>query len=603
MDTVTLTIDGRQVTVEKGKTVLQAAIGCGVSVPYYCYHPGIGIDGSCRVCIVKIEKMPKLQTSCSTIAGEGMVVCTRTDEVVAARAGVFEFLLVNHPLDCPVCDKGGECPLQDFSYDFGVDESRMEFPRRVFDGEGVRGDVDFGPTLMLNRQRCIMCTRCKRFMSDVDGDAQINIIDRGYGSEIATFRDEGVHSLISGNLMDVCPVGAITTRDYRFKSRPWDNPNAADTICTDCSKGCNTTAWLKAKPEWAKGSRLIRLTPRYNEEVNGYWMCDIGRFGYHWVEGDDRLRKPMVREASGLQPTTWHDLMPKLRDRLTAAGKASPDGVKFLLSAHAAHEELFLFRRLTQELIGDHGPAAISVTWRVSQKEQPAGTQFKVPTVDAPNVNGARLLGLVPGQSGDPQGPSDISALRASVDAGRVTALYVFDPGFAGSMGDLQWIVDARTSGRLSLLIVQGVLMTDVARAADFVLPGASSLEKQASYTNDQGRLQGTARSLPVPGDALEDWRLLVNLAAALGLTFGYTSDDQVRSDLASQYVTEKGFEGLERLAFAQPVSARTWLQASNPSERWKWDFMYQDLPPVKGTVDPSSLPAEPGVIPLRPIK
>ena len=141
----------------------------------------------------------------------------------------------------------------------------MDFPRRVFDGEGVRADVDFGPTLMLNRNRCILCTRCVRFMREVDGDAQIGIVDRGNGSEIATFNEQGVHSLLSGNLMDVCPVGAITTRQYRFRSRPWDNPHAVDTICTLCSKGCNTTAWIKAKPEWAKGSRLIRITPRYND--------------------------------------------------------------------------------------------------------------------------------------------------------------------------------------------------------------------------------------------------------------------------------------------------------------------------------------------------
>ena len=305
MDTVTLTIDGQQIAVEKGKTVLQAAIEHGISVPYYCYHPGIGVDGSCRVCIVKIEKMPKLQTSCSTTCTEGMVVHTRTPDVIEARAGVFEFLLVNHPLDCPVCDKGGECPLQDFSYTFGPDQSRMDFPRRVFDGEGVRGDVDFGPTLMLNRQRCILCTRCVRFMREVDGDAQINVVDRGNGSQIATFQEEGVHSLLSGNLMDVCPVGAITTRDYRFKSRPWDNPHAVDTICTQCSKGCNTTAWIKAKPEWAKGSRLIRLTPRLNPDINDYWMCDIGRFEYHWIEGDHRATHPLV----GQQSVSWRDLM------------------------------------------------------------------------------------------------------------------------------------------------------------------------------------------------------------------------------------------------------------------------------------------------------
>ncbi len=268
MDTVTLTIDGRKFTVAKGTTVLQAAIENGIQIPYYCYHPALGIDGSCRVCIVKVEKMPKLQTACSTTCTDGMVVETATEEVVQARAGVFEFLLVNHPLDCPVCDKGGECPLQDYSYTFGPDASRMDFPRRVFDGEGVKGDVDFGPTLMLNRNRCILCSRCIRFMRDIDGDAQISVQDRGYGSQIVTFQEEGVHSLISGNLMDVCPVGAITTRDYRFKSRPWDNPVAVDTICTLCEKGCNTTVWLRAKPEWAKGPRLARVTPRYNPDVN-----------------------------------------------------------------------------------------------------------------------------------------------------------------------------------------------------------------------------------------------------------------------------------------------------------------------------------------------
>ncbi len=374
MDTVTLTIDGRPVTVEKGKTVLQAAIEAGITVPYYCYHPGIGVDGSCRVCIVKIEKMPKLQTSCSTACAEGMVVHTQAEDVVVARASVFEFLLINHPLDCPVCDKGGECPLQDFSYTFGPDESRMEFPRRVFDGEGARADVDFGPTLMLNRNRCILCTRCVRFMRDVEGDAQINIIDRGYGSEIATFQEEGVHSLISGNLMDVCPVGAITTRDYRFKSRPWDNPNVADAICTLCSKGCNTNAWIKAKPEWAKGSRLIRFTPRFNPDVNGFWMCDIGRFDYHWIEGDNRLRRPLVRAGGVQQPASWHEVLPKLSDRLAAAGSSNPESVRFLLSAHASHEELFLFRKLGEELIG-RDSNAFSISWRLSEKQQPAETK------------------------------------------------------------------------------------------------------------------------------------------------------------------------------------------------------------------------------------
>ena len=603
MESVTLTIDDRQVTVEKGKTVLQAAIEAGISVPYYCYHPGIGIDGSCRVCIVKIEKMPKLQTSCSTIAGDNMIVSTRSEEVIAARSGVFELLLVNHPLDCPVCDKGGECPLQDYSYSFGPDQSRMEFPRRVFDGEGVRGDVDFGPTLMLNRQRCIMCTRCIRFMADVEGDAQIGVANRGYGSEISTFRDEGVHSLISGNLMDVCPVGAITTRDYRFKSRPWDNPNVADTICTGCSKGCNTNAWLKAKPEWAKGSRLIRFTPRFNPEVNGYWMCDIGRFGYHWVESDARIQTPLLKDAGGVQrPVSWRDTAP-IGQRLAAAVNAGTASLRFLVSANASHEEFFLFRRLTEELAGLSGPTSVSVSWRVTPKEQPTSTTFKVPAVDACNVNGARIFGFVPGAVGDAQGPADVSALRSAVEAGQVAALYVFDPGPDGTIGDTNWIVAARATGTLPLLVVQGVLANELTRAADCVLPGASFIEKDASYTNDTGILQGTPRAMKAPGEAMEDWQVLVNLAAALGLTLGYTSSFEIRSDIAARLSAVDAVQGLPRLAFERPMSAKSWLEASNPSERWKWEFLYQDLPPLKGSVDVSSLPPEPGVIRLHEVK
>jgi NADH-quinone oxidoreductase subunit G len=597
MDTVTLTIDGRQISVEKGKTVLQAAIESGISVPYYCYHPGIGIDGSCRVCIVKIEKMPKLQTSCSTMCADGMVVSTRTPEVVEARAGVFEFLLVNHPLDCPVCDKGGECPLQDFSYTFGPDGSRMDFPRRVFDGEGVRGDVDFGPTLMLNRQRCILCTRCVRFMREIDGDAQINIIDRGYGSEIATFQEEGVHSLVSGNLMDVCPVGAITTRDYRFKSRPWDNPEAIDSICTQCSKGCSTTAWLKAKPEWAKGSRLIRFTPRFNPDVNGYWMCDIGRFNYHWIESDDRLRRPLVKDAAGVQqPVSWHDARTRLVDKLTAAGRVNPEGIRFLVSAHASHEELFLFRRLAEELVGS--AQAVTVSWSTTPKPQPEGAKFIVPAVDAPNVAGARAFGLA-------GGGNDASALRALVEAGKVAALYVFDSGPDGSLGlgDDAWIVNARQKGALPLLVVQGVLLTRLARAADVVLPGASYVEKDASYANDGGRLQAASRVLPLGGDAMDDWRILVNLAEGLGVPLGYTDAAQVRADIARAYAGVKELDGIAALQFGPKAAAKHWLQASNPSERWKWNSLFQDLPPVKGSVEPSSLPMPPGAIPLKEVK
>src|SRR5262249_34033558 len=198
---------------------------------------------------------------------------------------------------------------------------------------------------------------------------------------------------------------------------------------------------------------------------------------------------------------------------------------------------------------------------------------------------------------------ADISTLRLAVEEGRVSALYVFDPGPDGSLGDTSWIVDARKRGRLPLLIVQGVLLTDLARAADFVLPGASYVEKEASYTNDHGRLQGTARAIPTPGDAMEDWQILVNLATALGVRFDYASPAHVRADIAARFGGVPQLAGIATLAFARPVSAKHWLQASNPPERWKWDFMVQDLPPVKGTVDPTALPMPPGAIALREVK
>jgi NADH-quinone oxidoreductase subunit G len=588
---VKLTIDGKTVEVQKGKTVLEAAIAHGTGVPYYCYHPGLGVDGSCRVCIVKIEKMAKLQTACSTVCTDGMVVITDSPDVVAARASVFEFLLINHPLDCPVCDKGGECPLQDFSYSYGPERSRMEFPRREFDGDGVKADVDFGPTLLLNRNRCILCTRCIRFMREVDGDAQIGIVQRGYGSQLATFKEQGVISLLSGNLMDVCPVGALTTRDYRFKARPWDNPSAVDTICTLCEKGCNTTAWIKAKPEWAKGAQLIRMTPRLNPDVNSYWMCDIGRFDYHWVEGNRRLLQPHLGRGGESRAVPWADALMAVTSAVDAAGGTS--AVRFLVSAHASLEELFVLK----QAVG--GVDRATVSWRMRDKPQPAQTTFKIPPADAPNVRGARDLGFDVGPEGS---PAKATGLRSAVESGQIGVLYVFDTGPDGSIGDTDWIVAARDQGKIKTLIVHGVLRSALTDAADIVLPGSAFVEKDTTYTNMTGHVQAASRVIPPPGDAAEDWQILSKLAAIFGTGQTWASAAAVREAIASELAATPAYSSLPTLTFSRPVSARHWLQASNPSERWKWDFMFQDLPPVKFGEDFGPLPRA-DVIPLKEVK
>ena len=536
METVTLTIDGRDVTVEKGKTVLQAAIENGISVPYYCYHPGIGIDGSCRVCIVKIEKMPKLQTSCSTVCDRGHGRRHAQPEVVAARAGVFEFLLVNHPLDCPVCDKGGECPLQDFPYTFGPDQSRMEFPRRVFDGEGVKADVDFGPTLMLNRQRCIMCTRCVRFMQDVDGDAQIDVIDRGYGSEIATFRDEGVHSLISGNLMDVCPVGAITTRDYRFKSRPVGQPERRRHDLHAVLEGLQHHRVDQGQAGVGEGVAAhplhAALQPRRQR------LLDVRHRPLRLSL--DRGRRPPAEAARARRDDGVHSpvdvaraAIAKLRDRLAAAGTSGPKGVRFLLSAHASHEELFLFRRLTEELLGADGPNVDqpSAGASVAESSSRPRTKFKVPAVDAPNVNGARIFGFVPGAVGAEQGAADISALRAG---GR-------EPAASRRSTSSTRVRTARSATRSGLSTPAPPatlpLLDRAGRADD--RPGARGrfraarciVRREGGVLHErQGRLQGTARAMAPPGDAMEDWQIWSTSASRSASRFDYTTAPHVRA-------------------------------------------------------------------------
>ena len=507
--------------------MLQAAIESGIKIPYYCYHPGLGIDGSCRVCIVKIEKMPKLQTSCSTPVADGMVVSTQTPDVVEARASVFEFLLINHPLDCPVCDKGGECPLQDFSYSFGPNESRMEFPRRVFDGEGVRADVDFGPTLMLNRNRCILCTRCVRFMREIDADPQINIVDRGYGSEIATFREEGVHSLLSGNLMDVCPVGAITTRDYRFKSRPWDNPEAVDTICTLCEKGCNTTAWIKAKPEWAKGARLMRMTPRLNPD--GQRLLDVRHRPLRLPLG--RRRRPPAAAAAAQRGRRAR--AGRLDERARQAGRAGRRsrrpgrpalpalGARLARGAVRGRPARRRVRRAGGGRRGQLAPA----------REAAAGRREVQDSADRRAQRAGARATSASRSSASPSGEPDLSAFRADVAVrkGRRPVRVRSRPGRL----DRRSVVGDRRAA------VRCARDADRARRADDATrrtlptsccPAPPGSRRTRPTSTSEGRCRRPRAVITPPGEAHEDWQVFVDVGVALGAAVAYASSAEIRA-------------------------------------------------------------------------
>jgi predicted molibdopterin-dependent oxidoreductase YjgC len=295
---------------------------------------------------------------------------------------------------------------------------------------------------------------------------------------------------------------------------------------------------------------------------------------------------------------TWKDALLKVRDLLNTAGRKDPASVRMLVSAHASLEELYLLKRLAQDMKGEDGVAHVHVGWKRSEKQQPAETKFRVPATDAPNVSGAAALGLTVGAG--LQGDADLGSLRSAVDQGRVSVLYVADPGPDGSMGDLQWLVDARKSGRLSVLIYQGVLATELSKVADVVLPGAAWVEKDATYTNDQGFVQAASKAINPPGEAVEDWQILTSVAAALGLPYTYTSSQQVRADVAQTLAADPAYAELGTQTFNRPVTAAHWLQASNPMERMKWNDMFQDLPPVKGHNVQMERAPQATTIPLR---
>jgi NADH-quinone oxidoreductase subunit G len=291
-DLVTLTIDGREVKVPKGTLVVEAAKTVGIEIPVFCYHPKLKPVGACRMCLVEIEKMPRLQTACTSPVGEGMVVTTTSANVIAAQNGVLELLLANHPLDCPICDKGGECPLQDNTFKFGLGVSRFTEEKRLKDKAYVLSD-----RIVLDRERCIMCYRCTRFQAEIPGDEALAAVDRGGYSEIGVLEGDTFDSPFSGNTIELCPVGALTSRQYRFKARPWDLQRTPG-ICAGCSLGENIELH-------ARDGQILRMWGRDNPAVNEGWLSDYCRFDTLPLLREQRVLQPMVRQGGSLQPTTW----------------------------------------------------------------------------------------------------------------------------------------------------------------------------------------------------------------------------------------------------------------------------------------------------------
>lgn len=345
--TVTLTIDGRQVTVPKGTTVLEAARGVGIDIPYFCWHPKLDSIGACRMCLVDIDKMPKPVVSCATEAAPGMVVSTTSDRIVAARKGVLEFLLLNHPLDCPTCDKGGECDLQDTTFRYGVDTSRFTFPKlRVIDEQTKTtfDDKRIGPEIIRNMNRCVTCFKCVRFNKEIAGEYDLGAYQRGNGTVIDASPGERIDNLYSGNVVEICPVGALTNTDWRYKVRVWLTKQA-DSISPYDADGQNIKLWYDHR-------RIFRATSRRNDDVDEGWICDLARYGYQFIDSPDRLTMPLIKRQGKQVPAGWPEAMElvarRFRDIRDKKGSVCIAG---LAGGNQSTETMALFNRFFRTVL------------------------------------------------------------------------------------------------------------------------------------------------------------------------------------------------------------------------------------------------------------
>jgi NADH-quinone oxidoreductase subunit G len=333
---ITFTIDGREVSAPENAMLVDAAKYGDVEIPVFCYEPKLGQPvGACRMCLVEIEGVPKLQTGCSTSVKDGMVVHTQTERVHTAQRSVVEFLLINHPLDCPVCDKGGECPLQDITYGWGAGTSRFIEPKRHF-----RKPLELSPLIAIDRERCILCYRCVRFSQEISEDYQLILSERGAHSYVGTFDGHPYVAPFSGNIIELCPVGALTSTAYRFRARPWDIEGSG-TICTYCPSQCNVELTVR-------DDRVMRVLARDHAEVDDGWLCDKGRFAYQAVHVDERITEPLVREGDELMPATWEKALTAAASALKRAGPRAAA----LAGGDTTNEEAFLLQRLFRAGLG-----------------------------------------------------------------------------------------------------------------------------------------------------------------------------------------------------------------------------------------------------------
>ena len=536
-----INIDGKEIEFKQGQTIIEAAKDNGIDIPHFCWHPKLSVSGNCRMCLVEVEKMPKLVIACSTIAADGMIVSTESDKAISARNAVMEFFLINHPLDCPICDEAGECKLQDYAYQHSVGESR-------FVEEKVHKDkrVELGPNVMFDGERCISCSRCIRFCDEIAKDSELTFVKRGDRVTITTYPGEKLDNPYSMNVVDICPVGALTNRDFRFKARVWDM-SYTNTICNGCARGCNIEVWVR-------NNEILRLVPRHNEEVNSYWMCDHGRLNtFKFVNADDRVDGPHIRVEGNLTRVGWDEAYAEAASRLKSFNK---DEIAVLGSAYATVEDNFIAAKFAKTVLGTGNLDFAHHT------DPDFGDDILRNDDITPNSLGAELVGVSPSKSG-----LDFKGIIKGIREGKIKALYILEDDLVNSNPELEEVFT-----KLDLLIIQATNFNKTTVLADIVFPAASYAEKNGVVVNFQGRAQrlrpavatldidralegmalsrldkfGTRFDRWAQGkhfDARSSWKILTGLASAMGQKMKYTMSEDIFIEISNSLEAFKGLD------------------------------------------------------------
>jgi NADH-quinone oxidoreductase subunit G len=483
-------IDKEPVKVKEGTTVLKAAGQAGIHIPHLCYHHAFPPEGSCRMCLVEIEGFPKLELACSTVVKEEMKISTKNERVVEARKSVLEFLLAEHPLDCPICDKAGDCKLQDYYDEYGLFDSQFKEAK-----EKREKKLKIGKSLLLDQERCVLCTRCVRFLKEVTKTQELGVFHRGVQSNVDIYDKAAVANNYAGNLADICPVGAITDEDFRFKTRSW-LLEKGESICPLCSRGCNILIeYHPGFPRFQVPKRVYRIKARENPEVNDFWVCDRGKYDYSYLE-EGRADKIILNKIEGEDVLTWENIAEYLGKKINAMSSTKKtSGIALILHAWLSNEELFLLHKIFHEDLKVE---------KIFFADLPQGEAdgYLLTSETSPNRRGSQEIGY------------DLKNVDLDALADGTDFLLAFGPFLSGlfSMKDLKSALN-----KIKRKVLFSSHSHELNSLFDIVLPVALIAEKEGSLTNVEGIVQGFQPVLEPPGESAPEWKVLADLGRELG--------------------------------------------------------------------------------------